>query len=119
MLRLGVLRVFCAGLCVFSCWPFCHGALKLCILSLNISSIYINHSAVLNYTMNFNVADCTAVANPVNGHVQVTGSGLDSVATFECNEGYSLVGSSTLVCTDELVWNGNLPVCKKSNIYFF
>ena len=55
--------------------------------------------------------DCGDLSNPVNGRVvlQLTTEG--SVATYSCNKGYKLSGSSTRTCGSDGAWTGDAPTC--------
>ena len=35
------------------------------------------------------------------------------VATYSCNDGYSLIGESTLTCLSNEVWSSTLPLCAR------
>ena len=37
----------------------------------------------------------------------------DSVVTFTCNEGYAIIGESSLMCDFDGHWNGPLPTCER------
>ena len=52
---------------------------------------------------------CASITPPANGAVSVSG---DTV-TFSCNAGYSLSGSTTIMC-DPVTrkWQGNVPSCE-------
>ena len=51
--------------------------------------------------------DC-AVANPANGRVSTEGV----TATYTCDAGYSLVGSSTRICGPSGEWLTAAPTCQ-------
>ena len=36
---------------------------------------------------------------------------LNSTAVYYCKDGFILVGESTRVCTDDLTWSGETPIC--------
>ena len=55
--------------------------------------------------------DCSALSNPVNGMVQMTGDIQGSMATYSCNNGFTLMGQNTRMC-DNKMWTGNPPVCQ-------
>ena len=49
--------------------------------------------------------------------VSLDGTRLGSMATYQCNTGYELVGDSERQCTEEGVWSGNQPDCdSKTNV---
>ncbi|XP_035660825.1 E-selectin-like [Branchiostoma floridae] len=53
---------------------------------------------------------CTKLTSPANG--AVTGSNsYGDVATFTCNPGYKLVGTSTRTCQSDGTWSGGSPTC--------
>ena len=63
-----------------------------------------------------------------NGEVNYDGSrvpfaftdkySVDTVATFSCNPGYSLSGSSSSICQDSGTWDPQPPTCDNENILF-
>ncbi|XP_019620839.1 PREDICTED: uncharacterized protein LOC109467334 [Branchiostoma belcheri] len=56
---------------------------------------------------------CPLLTAPVNG--AVTGSNLyEDVATFTCDSGYNLVGSSTIICQADATWSGADPTCARN-----
>ena len=60
------------------------------------------------------VFDC-GMANltaPVNGQLTVDSTLLDSMASYTCDSGYTLVGVAMRTCTVN-GWNGTNPVCGK------
>lgn len=57
------------------------------------------------------VVDCGHPGVPDNGAVQLSATTFDSVATFQCNQGYLLVGSTRRECQSNGQWSGTQPVC--------
>ena len=49
-----------------------------------------------------------------NGHVCYDGLTIGSVATFQCDEGYKLMGNSQLWCQLDGEWDSDTPTC---NVY--
>ena len=57
------------------------------------------------------VVDCGTLTNPANSQVSYTGrTTFGQTATYSCNTGYNLVGSSTHTCQG--VWSGSAPTCQ-------
>ena len=48
-----------------------------------------------------------------NGFINGSGALHGSLYTFNCQDGYSLVGHELLYCTEEGKWNASVPVCLK------
>ena len=63
-------------------------------------------------------APCNQPLRP--GHSLVSGNDRrhGSKVTYNCNNGYSLVGSKTRTCNDGR-WSGNVPECKGDIYYLF
>ena len=59
--------------------------------------------------------DSTELVRPDNGIVRLDSVDLGSVATFECMDGYDLVGDETRICTLD-GWSGSNPTCGESRI---
>ena len=55
---------------------------------------------------------CDALSDPDNGAVSVTGTGVGDTATYTCDDGYELVGSSTRTCQPNGEWSGSPPTCE-------
>ena len=61
----------------------------------------------------FTVVNCGILSNPANGQVNHTaGTTLGQTATYSCNTGYNLVGSSTHTCQSTGLWSGSVPACQ-------
>ena len=61
--------------------------------------------------------ECGRLPNPPSGQVSLTGIDLGSVATYTCNDGYSLEegGDATRTCGSEGVWSGREPTCRSKS----
>ena len=62
---------------------------------------------------------CDPLTNPVNGQVTLTTRTAGSVATYNCEVGYNLVGNMTRTCqadTGGLDWSDSEPVCQSQSI---
>ena len=56
---------------------------------------------------------CGALNSPANGRVSDTGrTTYGQTATYSCNTGYRLVGSSTRTCLATGMWSGSAPTCQ-------
>ncbi|XP_078664124.1 uncharacterized protein LOC144907195 [Branchiostoma floridae x Branchiostoma belcheri] len=55
---------------------------------------------------------CPLLTAPTNGAMTGTNFYQD-VATFTCDTGYNLVGSSTLTCQADTTWSGATPTCTR------
>ena len=51
------------------------------------------------------------IGAPENGDVTLSGTTFGSEATYECDEGFELVGEATRVCEATGEWSGDEPVC--------
>ncbi|KAM4860600.1 E-selectin [Thomomys bottae] len=63
-----------------------------------------------------NVVECDALTNPANGVRNCSqgpgSSPWNTTCTFDCEEGYEVLGSATLTCTSSGHWDHEEPVCK-------
>ena len=64
-------------------------------------SIYITYKAV----------NCNELPVPSNGERTYSGRNYNSRATFSCNTGYRLRGSSSRTCQSSGQWSGTQPSC--------
>ena len=60
---------------------------------------------------------CEGLPDPTNGFITLTGMIENSVATYNCDEGYILEGDMTRTCqrnaaTIPGVWSGSEPTCR-------
>ncbi|XP_078598028.1 sushi, von Willebrand factor type A, EGF and pentraxin domain-containing protein 1-like [Branchiostoma floridae x Branchiostoma japonicum] len=56
------------------------------------------------------IVQCSAQSSPTNGGVS-GGNSYGDVATFTCNTGYHMVGTSALSCQADGTWTGTAPTC--------
>ncbi|XP_019614492.1 PREDICTED: E-selectin-like [Branchiostoma belcheri] len=57
---------------------------------------------------------CPVPTSPPNGAVSYSSRYDGDVATFSCDPGYNLVGSSTITCQSNLLWSGGPPTCSEN-----
>ena len=76
---------------------------------------YYNHSVMeLFLHKNFISADeCPKLSDPANGDVEITGVNPGDRATYQCDNGHDLVGSSSRKCQQNGQWSGEAPICKR------
>ncbi|MBI5498035.1 MAG: choice-of-anchor D domain-containing protein [Deltaproteobacteria bacterium] len=55
--------------------------------------------------------DCGSLTSPTNGTVSVPTTTFAATATYACNTGYNISGSSTRTCGTGGVWSGSAPSC--------
>ena len=55
---------------------------------------------------------CGPLTPPKQGSVVITGTGIDAVATYTCDNGFNIFGKSTRVCLSLGVWSGQEPSCQ-------
>ena len=58
-----------------------------------------------------NAGTCNSPSSPSNGRVYVNYHDVGGRATYSCNSGFRLVGSSTRTCLSDGSWSGSQPTC--------
>ncbi len=59
---------------------------------------------------------CTRLANPLNGLVNLEGVTLSSAATYSCEEGFQLNGQTVRICESIGDWSGTAPTCTSKQL---
>lgn len=59
---------------------------------------------------------CPPPENPRHGKAVYTSCSYNSVVSYECKYGYTLVGEATRRCGADKKWSGTQPVCKGSQL---
>ena len=82
--------------------------------------IRLSQSHALIFYMHSMIAaiNCGSPSEPDNGAVTFTSTTFQSQATFTCDSGYSLEGSSSRTCQSDGTWSGQAPVCNRG-IYMY
>jgi len=62
--------------------------------------------------------DCGGLPNPANGQVTTSTTTFDSNATYSCNNGYTLSGSTTRNCLADATWSGTEPTCSRKYVIY-
>lgn len=58
---------------------------------------------------------CPTPENPKNGKAIYTSVSYNSIVSYECRYGYTLVNDSSRRCGADRKWSGSLPTCKEIN----
>ncbi|XP_052785537.1 CUB and sushi domain-containing protein 3-like isoform X2 [Mya arenaria] len=58
---------------------------------------------------------CTELNNPPNGFVNYGSNVYNSTASFNCSDGYNLVGSPYIICSADGSWNATQPICSPAD----
>ena len=72
--------------------------------------MYMVHSFVLCAAV-----DCGPLPPPKNGLVSITSTTVSSIASYECERGFGLVGVSSRVCQVDGTWSEEEPVCERKS----
>ena len=64
------------------------------------------------------VVQCDPLVNPDNGQVSVSSNDFGSDASYSCDTGYNLVGTSAVTCQADQQWSGSPPTCESMLIGF-
>lgn len=62
-----------------------------------------------------NIRNCGSPGNISNGQYSGNNLTYNSRVTFECDSGYVLLGSRTIVCQSNGRWNDSIPECEESD----
>ena len=78
---------------------------------------HLNYSPPPLFCLIFIVVDCGALTDPDNGQVTLSnGASLNSEASYSCNIGFAINGTSTRTCQINNQWSGSEPTCESENI---
>lgn len=55
---------------------------------------------------------CPPPENPPHGKAIFTSCSYNSVVSYECNYGYTLLGDATRRCGADKKWSGSMPKCQ-------
>ncbi|XP_017753023.1 PREDICTED: uncharacterized protein LOC108545755 [Eufriesea mexicana] len=58
---------------------------------------------------------CPQPENPVNGNAVYTSYAYNSIVSYECKYGYTVVGATTRRCGADRKWTGKTPTCQEIN----
>ena len=65
------------------------------------------------------VFDCGALEDPTNGMVIVSDTVFNSMATYSCTTGYSLMGDAMRICLSNGLWSESEPICECKSMILF
>ena len=74
------------------------------------------HSSSIFYFC-YIIGECSTLGLSIGATVDVQTDGIATIATFNCLEGYTLVGAATLECKQSGAWNLATPTCSKAFLY--
>ena len=59
----------------------------------------------------FSVVSCDPPVAPLNGYKNVTSQKFGDSVSFQCNQGFQMIGSASITCMATGKWSGNAPTC--------
>lgn len=68
--------------------------------------------------MIFIAVDCGPLSDPVNGNVVLTTTTFKSVANYQCNTGFGLIGITTRTCQANGEWSNEPPTCECKKLQY-
>ena len=63
--------------------------------------------------------NCGPLSDPLNGQVDVSSTSVGSLATYQCNIGYILVGVTQRICQPNGQWSNSEPICASKHLKLF
>ena len=70
------------------------------------------HACMHRISILLTVVDCGNLTNPTNGQVSTGRTTFGQTATYSCDPGYNLMGSTQHTCQATGVWSGSVPTCQ-------
>ena len=67
----------------------------------------------INLSAHILAIGCGNLEDPENGRVTLTGTTINSKATYSCNDGFFLTGVRTRICQFNGEWSGKAPTCER------
>lgn len=58
---------------------------------------------------------CPKPESPINGNAVYTSYAYNSIVSYECKYGYTIVGAATRRCGADKKWTGKTPSCQEIN----
>lgn len=58
------------------------------------------------------IVKCNPLGTPSNGRINLTKTSYNGQASFTCDDGFNLIGSSTITCMANGNWSDDVPYCK-------
>lgn len=58
---------------------------------------------------------CPKPENPINGKAVYTSYAYNSIVSYECKYGYTVIGAATRRCGADRKWTGKTPTCQEIN----
>ena len=99
---------------------FSHYGIYLLPVQTFISPSHDRYQTYMRFSVQLRLfsaaVECGGLPDPLNGYVVLTDVILGSVATYNCQTGFSLVGSATRECARSGRWTGVPPTCESKNI---
>ena len=80
-----------------------------------------NYPLLLCYCFIYNMlqpTDCGPLTNQSNGYVSFSTTTYESEATYGCDPGYSLNGTTTQTCQEDATWSNSAPFCQIKGVKF-
>ena len=72
----------------------------------------IGYIALFFFIITLLAVDCGFLEAPKSSRVSLSGTVVNSIATYSCFPGYELVGDETRICSTNGQWAGQAPFCK-------
>lgn len=65
----------------------------------------------MEYCVSSAVVNCSDLAAPTNGSVELTAATFGATAVYTCDEGFNIDGTDTRTCHANGQWSGSPPTC--------
>ncbi len=66
----------------------------------------------------FTAVNCGALTDPMNGAVDTpSGTTFMNTATYTCDPGYTVMGTTSRICQDNAMWSSSAPTCESKLVF--
>ena len=89
-----------------------HGVMNLQCVDVSSSNADYNNG-IFFMSLLISTALCPDLSDPANGMVTVMGTSVGDTASYTCNDGFELIGSMSVTCTNDGTWSDEPPMCRR------